>query len=304
MKITITLSLLFSLSLPIHAQSTGLHAKDTAELHSPGEPGDQYEQIVEKIRAATEIYKDQKKAQAAGYRKFGPDMPNMGVHWINPALAVNRIFDWATPSTLTYLEVNGEPRLTGVAYTFPVQPGEVPPGLPLKGIEWHFHSGDLEKEAHGLHDHEIHPPYTEKARLAMIHAWVWAGNPQGYFVADNWALSYLRLGITPPADPDPGASKVLFLLDDGTDYFLRFMELASERKLPNNDKIQNILHRYREKVKVLATRMQEQLEVTEGDQHELKRLWGGMWKEMELVVGEDIWPLIKKHLDHQMVFSR
>lgn len=256
--------------------------------------------IIDQIKKATEVFKDQKKAQAAGYRKFGPDMPNMGVHWINVGLAVTREVDFTRPSTLTYLTIDGKPQLTGVAYTYPLKPNEVPPQLPHESMNWHYHSGDLKEEAYGLHQHHMQGRNEDQTRLAMLHAWVWVENPEGYFVADNWALSYQRLGLNPPQELNPQSAKALFLVDGGIEYFSEFISLSLKKNENNKEEVESILIQQAKKVNKKVLKLKEnQGYVSNESQEELKLIWIEMWKEIEHVVGDKDWPLIEQYLDVQ-----
>ena len=170
--------------------------------------------FLESVRLATQKYNNQQAAITAGYRPIGPDMPNMGQHWIHTEFARRRQINPNRPGMLTYLRVDSTDVLTGVAFTQPVLQGESPPELPYQGATWHFHFRTLETEA-------ISPPHHEHTdtgpRLAMLHAWVWKDNPDGVFAADNWAPS-----LCPGRDwtylqrSNPGFCKsTVFLLDGG-----------------------------------------------------------------------------------------
>jgi hypothetical protein len=70
-------------------------------------------------------------------------------------------------------------------------------------------------------------------RIAMLHAWLWATNPEGVFAVDNWGLAYVRLGLTVPAASPPGAAKSLSLLAGGVPFFAeRFA--AEPRAVPRD----------------------------------------------------------------------
>jgi len=248
------------------------------------------------IRKATERFKDQKAAETAGYRKMGPDMPNMGVHWIHLGLAVNRSFDLSRPSTLTYVEINGEQTLTGAAFTIPVQPGETPPELPVEEMKWHYHSGHLEMEAYGLHQDSDHQEEAEKVRLAMIHAWVWVENPEGYFEPDNWALSYVRLGFKPPEKPSAAASKALYLAQGGVDYFSRFVELAIHPQEIDMVDIREIIRHYAVKVNEMSDSWKKSKLISKRDHQALEKIWESMWDDIKSKVNKETWMLIARHL--------
>jgi hypothetical protein len=180
--------------------------------------GDEAEAFLAKARRSTRRFQHLDAAIAAGYRPIGPDMPNMGQHWINPILAMRRTIDPATPAVLTYLPVGDELLLTGIAYTTPLQEGEALPAAPVPGAAWHFHANTVEEESIG-HNHAAASNEGPGARLAMMHAWIWVPNPDGVFTPDNWALSSVRLGLQPPNQGSPAAAKALFLLAGGVDFY-------------------------------------------------------------------------------------
>ncbi len=252
--------------------------------------------VISEIRAATKIFKDQKMAELYGYRKFGPDMPNMGTHWLYLTAAVDRNFDLSRPSTLTYLTIDGEPVLTGVAYTYPVQPGETPPSLPLKEMKWHYHSGNLEEEAFGLHPKMKQSNEKDIANLAMLHAWVWKDNPEGMFAADNWALSFIRNGIAAPDKPVIEASKALFMLNGGISYYLKFIELSVGDAVYDKEEVRSIMKKYTSGIEEKALQLRANKEINEEDQAELKRLWLEMWSSIRNEMTENIWAAIEVHL--------
>lgn len=252
--------------------------------------------VIREIRSATAMFKDQKMAELYGYRKFGPDMPNMGTHWLYLTSAVDRNFDLSRPSTLTYLTINGEPVLTGVAYTYPVQPGETPPELPLKEMKWHYHSGNLEEEAFGLHPKSIDSKKENIPNLAMLHAWVWTDNPDGMFSADNWALSFVRNEIAPPSQPTVEASKALFMLNGGVDYYLKFIELAVGEAQYNKENVKSIMKGYSEKIREKANALRSYETVNMDDQGALKDLWIEMWNAVRGEMTTQTWAGIEVHL--------
>jgi hypothetical protein len=254
---------------------------------------------VDQIRSATKKYHDINIAELEGFVPFGPDMPNMGEHFVNPGLAVSRNFDPLTPSVLTYLNINGNMVLTGVAYTIPVHPGETPPGLLFPGAEWHYHKGNLVEESYGLHNHNMNLTNSNQMRLGMVHAWVWMENPDGFFVADNWSLNYNRLGIAPNNKPDPDASKALFLLFEGVDYYTKFTELAAS---PSEETLTNIRKQIQQ-TKLQVTEIVSHLapgdKIHPEDEKMLAQLWREMWMLVKEMADTETWNNIVQHL-HNM----
>lgn len=254
------------------------------------------EALINVIREATKPFLDYRKAQAAGYKPLGPDMPNMGTHWINTSLAVNRVLDFEKPSTLTYLNIDGRWKLTGVAYTYPVKSGEHPPNLPLQDMRWHFHSGSLEKEAHGIHSEGNPGEERQLTALAMIHVWVWSDNPDGLFAADNWALAYDRVGLQIPDNPSPRLSKALYLADGGIAYFQRFADLCVEPHTLPGDEIHEVMQEASEKIKVILEKYHEGTSISLEDITSIENIWDSMWASIKPIVGENHWNAIATQL--------
>lgn len=255
-------------------------------------------ELEERIRLATDQFKDPKNAQAAGYRSLGPDMPNMGVHWINTGIAVQRTIDFENPSTLTYLPVNGSLQLTGVAYTSPVKTGETAPVLPIESMKWHYHSGSLEKEAHGIHTEHMQRAQTEEMNLAMIHVWVWSDNPDGIFSADNWALSYYRFGLKPPKpeELDPDVSKALFLASGKVDYYLKFIELSIEPETLDEGQIRPVLSEYSSRVNDVLKPYEPGNSLSANHRKEISELWFDMWQQIKRILAPKKWDKIEIQL--------
>ena len=267
--------------------------------------------FVEQARVATASFERLESAIAAGYRAIGPDMPGMGEHWINPRLAMWGQIDPARPAVLTYLRIDGLPRLTGVAYATPVAPGESPPRIPFDDATWHAHAGSIEEELVGGSHHE---PDTGATYLAMFHAWIWTENPAGVFAADNWALSYLRQGLTPPPDASPAAAQALFLgTDAGQIYYLDRLQLvlrtadsgesgggsamdplhadaprsgARVPALDREDAVLRVLDGARNRISTLVASMETGEPPPTAD---LESVWRAMWTDLRQVLGETVW---------------
>jgi hypothetical protein len=175
-------------------------------------------------RLGTERYHDQTAALLDGYRRIGRDFPGMGEHWIRVGLVFHGAVDASRLEVLIYVRVKGQPQLLGVAYAVPLLRGEKPPDGPAGPDSWHHHSRTVEDETL-LPLHHTPGPAEIGARLAMMHAWIWSLNPEGMFAADNWAIPYIRLGLTPNLTSSASVGKTLAWATGGREYF----ELAIER---------------------------------------------------------------------------
>jgi hypothetical protein len=183
---------------------------------------------MEVVRPAMERYRDRAVAIADGYRAIGPDAPAMGQHWVHPQRVLAGGVDPAAPSILMYTVVNGETVLIGVAYAQALGSGEADPSSPASPADWHFHSGTVAGEAMLLGHAGHHAGRTEQARVAVLHAWTGVENPAGLFTAENWALPFLRLGLTPPNGPDHRVARGLTLIAGGAGFFAEQVGIAAD----------------------------------------------------------------------------
>ena len=193
--------------------------------------------FVERARAATEKYRDQKLAILDGYRRIGRDFPGMGEHWIRIGLLFDGKIDPARPEFLIYMPISGKPELLGTAYALPLLTGESPPDFPAGKDAWHDHYRSVEDET-ALPHHHVPGAAGEEPRLAMLHAWIWAPNPGGIFAADNWAIPYLRLGIAPRAGAPLSEALALSLLSGGDEYFSVSIDAAASPDAKQRSEIQ------------------------------------------------------------------
>lgn len=186
------------------------------------------------VRAATERYRDRAAAIADGYRQIGPDFPTMGEHWVSIPLVVRGEVDPLHPPILEYVTMAGEPVLAGVAYTQLVLDGMPRAVVPAPLSAWHYHAGTVDEESFMLsHAHRsAAADSATRPRIAVLHAWLWLENPAGLFAADNWALPWHRLGMTPPSETDSltPAGLAAAMASDGGGYFLAL--LRSQPGLP------------------------------------------------------------------------
>jgi hypothetical protein len=254
---------------------------------APGSPAPPMsaDEFVQAVRAATSRYHDRDVAVADGYRLIGGDFPAMGEHWIHIGLLFGGGHDPTRPEFLTYVTVNGTPRLTGVAYAVPLLPGESPPQWPWAGASWHDHVSTIDEETlipHGEHagHHGGEPdPSALPPRLAMAHAWVWLANPAGTFAADNWAIPYFRLGLEEPADAPVACAKALALVAGGTAHLAAVVEGAGARAPSQRRAVQKALTRAQRAAADVVRDAQGRLEARQ--LAHLAEVWARLWKDLD-----------------------
>ena len=210
--------------------------------------------FLECARLAAEKYQDRSKAILDGYRPIGRDFPAMGEHWIRISLVFDSVVDPARPEVLNYVVVDGTPKLVGLGFAAPLLAGELAPEFPAGRAAWHDHSRTIEDETVLPHTDPAHAHHGAEPgpRLAMLHTWLWAPNPDGVYAADNWALSYVRLGLTVPSGAPPAAAKALSLLTGGVDYFSQLFA-AEPRAVPRDiATISSVLQEAKSKVAAIV----------------------------------------------------
>lgn len=171
-----------------------------------------------RARAAAERFREVSAAMMAGYRAVGPEIPAMGQHWIQPMLLNSSRVDPDQPPILEYATIGGHRILVGVAYAVVLEPNEAPPDLPVSRRWWHQHSGDLTAES--LSDSHAESETTDSDGVVVLHAWVPVTNPAGPFVAENWALPFLRAGLIPPREISAASAQGLALGTGALEHFL------------------------------------------------------------------------------------
>lgn len=121
---------------------------------------------LQQARAATARYRNIENALKDGYTNIGVDVENMGHHYMNPLL-VDGTFDIRNPEILVY---NGNAEegfeLVAVEYAVPLT-DPMPAGFSGSLDVWNGTSG---------------------FPLWLLHAWVWAYNPDGVFNPTNSAV--------------------------------------------------------------------------------------------------------------------
>jgi hypothetical protein len=247
--------------------------------------------FVDCARRATTRYEDQRLAILDGYRPIGRESPAMGQHWIRLGLVFDGEFDPARPEILTYVTVTGSPRLTGVAYAIPLLAGEAPPRWPAGESAWHYHFRTLTDETLVPDPHAGH---GQSPRVAMLHTWFWPENPAGVFAADNWALPYARLGLTPADDVE--AAKTLALLSGGEAFFRAAIH-ASVTLSETEERLAD--EAFRRATAAAATlfeaRSGDGSPSTVDDVERLAAVWSDLWIDLEGVVGAVARGVLRSH---------
>ncbi len=190
------------------------HSSAAARNHDAGTA-----EFVRLARAGAERYRDRENAIRAGFRRVGGDFPFMGEHWVNAGKIVNGKFDPSDPPILTYVTLDGQPKLLGVVYAVALKRGESPPSVPGSAGGWHEHNASVDEESFAEHSHGLSAS-GEETRLAILHLWLELPNPDGLFKADNLALPFFRRGLRHPSKITRGAASALALAS-GSDEFFR-----------------------------------------------------------------------------------
>ena len=129
---------------------------------------DQTSWELQQARAATAKYRNIENATKDGYADIEVDVEHMGHHFMKTAI-VDSIFDIKQPEILVYnKDEKGNQELVAVEYAIP---------LSYPRPEGFSGSSDVWKDDSGF-------PFW------LLHAWVWAYNPDGVF---NWTNSTVQL---------------------------------------------------------------------------------------------------------------
>ena len=233
--------------------------------------------FVARVRQSTLRYQDQGEALKDGYRRIGPDFPSMGEHWVNRAIIMQGGVDPLRPPILEYITSGGRAVLAGVAYASLVYGPALPSAIPAPPGAWHYHAGSVDEESFiASHAAGGAVDTTPGPRIAVLHAWLWAENPAGLFATDNWALPWLRLGISPPAGGAGADSVTLMaaLAAGGEHYFTTMLRLRGGLDAEATDRIAGIFSQYAERLR--AGRLTPS---------ELAIAWSGMDAELRRVCG-------------------
>jgi hypothetical protein len=241
--------------------------------------------FVECARAGTERYRDQRVALLDGYRRIGRDFPAMGEHWIRVGLLFDGRIEASHPEVLVYVTIGGTPHLLGVAYAAPLLDGERPPDGPAGRDAWHDHSRTIEDET-VLPRHHTSDSAADGARLAMLHAWIWSVNPEGTFAADNWAIPYLRLGLTLDTTFSVSAAKALSLATDGGREYVERAIAATGLQPAEAQRVKGVMDRAQAEATSIAQDVRDAA-MGEPQSRSLAAIWTGMWAALDEALGAE-----------------
>lgn len=135
------------------------------------EPKEIWEEEVEQIKDATSQYLNFENAMNDGLFDASGYVPNMGFHYLNPALA-DGTFDLLKPEVILYVpDDNGDLQMVAVEFSIapedPNNHGNPPEGLTGNIDEWHF---------------------NEEIGHWQLHVWTIMENPDGIFASFNPAI--------------------------------------------------------------------------------------------------------------------
>lgn len=201
----------------------------TGDVQQPGLSSAEAEAFRLGALRASERYRTPAQATLDGYRSVGPDFPGMGVHWLHVSNLITGEMDPDRPDLLCYIEIDGSLTLVNVAHGVALLAGQEPPPVPwLPPDPWHEHHGTVEEEMLRPHGHDgIDQGGAEEsgARVVMFHMWT-TPNPAGSFSQHNWALPFLRAGLTVPDEASEFAARFIGLgTESGLGYQLEIVEL-------------------------------------------------------------------------------
>jgi hypothetical protein len=241
------------------------------------------ERFVEAARAATSPYQSRQRAIDDGFIRVGVEFPAMGEHWVSFARVLEDTFDAARPSVLIYANVGGEPRLSGVAYTKLLTGRARPPRFPSRAA-WHEHSGSVDEESlplgHTTGHGAPHAVVEDGApRLFILHAWVWAANPEGIFVTDNWSLPATRLGVE-GSTLTGDAIRAIALADDEDGYHRLMLRTALDLAVPEDSAAAHVIATHRALVREELRPVRAGGALEAASARRLEAVWDSLWSQL------------------------
>jgi hypothetical protein len=148
------------------------------------------DQLASARRATAKYSTNLSKAKADGYRIITRMIPDMGWHFMNPAV---KDFDVRRPPILVYERKGGKWQLAALEWVFPKKPAQPPiSGARYGSFPAACHYADGTFAATPKEDRCPHTsPKTGAAftfwhpDLVTMHVWLWYPNPNGLFASYN-----------------------------------------------------------------------------------------------------------------------
>lgn len=227
--------------------------------------------LARETASLTARFADRRLAIAEGYRRVGTDFPGMGEHWLNPGMLVSGRLDASRPTLPTYATIGDTARLLGVGFVLTTQGTDSPGQTPGWPDAWHEHSGLLEDES-GV-DPSRAAARADRTHVWVMHAWTALPNPNGTFVADNWAIPFARLGISSPTTVDANSGRALSLAVGGDAFLKQTLSDALVRRQENVNTVDSLVALERARAVRVAARLYAAQAVTADDLRELGAIW-------------------------------
>jgi len=164
-----------------HGNQKPMEARDTRKLAGP----------IARARAATAEYAtDLDAAKADGYRIITRMIPDMGYHFLNPAIGG---FDIDEPQILVYLRDGDDWQLAALEWVFAEKPKRKPiPGATYGsfGAACHYDDGTFvfkkeETKCSSTSPETGEPFVFWHPKLVTLHLWAWYPNPHRIFNGTN-----------------------------------------------------------------------------------------------------------------------
>ncbi|MEO5815028.1 MAG: hypothetical protein ABIT20_07080 [Gemmatimonadaceae bacterium] len=246
------------------------------------EPAVDVATFIADARHATRRYESQREAINDGFTRVGVEFPAMGEHWVSFARVNEDSLVANRPSVLIYTNINGDPRLVGVAYTKLLTGHDSPPVFPFKGA-WHEHSGAVNEESLPMgHMHAVVPSDARdlhSPRLFILHAWIYAANPDGVFATDNWSLPLTRLGM-PNASAERDALRAIALAQDDDEYHRLVLRTMLKLSDAEDSVVAQVIQTHREDLRRDAAAIRASRQFTRETSMRFSNSWNVMWLEL------------------------
>ncbi|HKV63718.1 MAG TPA: hypothetical protein VJO16_17555 [Candidatus Acidoferrum sp.] len=130
--------------MPGHMDAHSLHMHMTSMRPQTPEDAARAKEIVTRLRAGIEKYKDHHVALSDGYKIFLPNLPQPEYHFTNykNGFLEAVYFDPARPTSLLYKKTSDGYELVGAMYTLPKRATEdqLNARVPLSVAMWHLHT--------------------------------------------------------------------------------------------------------------------------------------------------------------------